>query len=266
MYRDFYGLREKPFSKTPDPHFLYLGAGHREAFARLQYAVEERETALLTGGIGCGKTTLSRALMDACGDRFRFCFIVNPRMPAHSLLRSIARALGMVSPPTARDEIVAELTDLLARYHDEGVCPVLVVDEAQLIPDRAGFEEIRLLTNIQLDDRNLLCVLLMGQPELTNRIGHPALEPLRQRIGIRYHLESLDLVATQDYLDFRMTTAGGDSGIFTPDAVVLIHTLSGGVPRRINAVATNALLAGYGRDVALIDHAVVAEIAGELVT
>jgi type II secretory pathway predicted ATPase ExeA len=265
LYRDFYGIREKPFSKTPDPRFLFMGRGHREGFARLQYAVEERETALLTGGIGCGKTTMSRALMDALGDAYRFCFVVNPKMQSLALLRTIARGLGMEMLPNAKDDLVAGLSDLLVRYHEEMVCPVVVIDEAHLIPDRDGFEEIRLLTNIQLDDRNLLSVILMGQPELAERLRHPALEPLRQRIGISFHLDPLDLEETQEYLDFRMVTAGGGSGLFTPDAVARIFDCSGGVPRRINALATNALLAGYERDATIINLAVVDEIAGEQV-
>lgn len=265
MYRNFYGLKEKPFSKTPDPRFLFLGRGHREAFARLHYAVEERDTALLTGGIGCGKTTISRCLMDALDDHYHFCFIVNPRMPANALLRTIARELGIAAPPLAKDELIAGLTDLLARFHDTGICPVVVIDEAQLIPDREGFEEIRLLTNFQLDDRNLLSVVLMGQPELAERLKHPQLEPLRQRIGVRFHLDPLDLEETLEYLDFRLVTAGGEPGLFTTDAVVRIHECSAGVPRRINAVATNALLAGYGRDAAIIDLAVVDEIVDEQV-
>ena len=263
MYRNFYGLQEKPFSKTPDPRFLFMGRGHREAFARLQYAVEERETALLTGEIGCGKTTLSRGLMDALGDAYQFCFIVNPRMSATSLLRTIARTLGLDPVPTAKEDLIAGLTGLLGERYDQGICPVVVIDEAQVIPDREVFEEIRLLTNFQLDDRNLLSLVVMGQPELAERLRHPALEPLRQRIGIRFHLNPLDLEETQEYLDFRIVTAGGSPGLFSPDAVVRIHDYSAGVPRRINAIATNALLAGYGRDAAIIDLAVVEEVTGE---
>lgn len=265
MYRDFFGFREKPFSKTPDPRFLFMGRGHREAFARLQYAVEEHETTLLTGGIGCGKTTLSRYLMDTLGDGWRFCFVVNPRLSALALLRTIARGIGMEPLPAAKDELFAGLTDLLARYHEQRICPVVVIDEAQLIPDRDGFEEIRLLTNIQLDDRNLLTVILMGQPELADRLRHPALEPLRQRIGIRFHLDPFDPEETQDYLDYRLTAAGGDAGLFTPDAVVRIHEVTEGVPRRINGLATTALLAAYGRNAAIITRDVVDEVAGEQV-
>jgi type II secretory pathway predicted ATPase ExeA len=265
MYKEFYGLKEKPFSKTPDPRFLYMSNGHREALARLQYVLEERELALLTGEIGCGKTTISRALMDSMGDTYRFCFIFNPRFTAMEFLRVIARSLAVESPSGNKDELLKEITDSLFRFQEEGRCPVIVIDEAQLIPDREIFDEIRLLTNFQLDDRNLLSVIILGQPELRKILSVPIYEPLRQRIAINYHLRPLNPEETQEYLDFRMEVAGGTAGLFSPDAVQRIFELSGGVPRMINVIATNALLEGFGKDAAWIDAAVVDGMADELV-
>lgn len=264
MYKDFYGLREKPFSKTPDPRFLYLSHGHREALARLQYVVEEREPALLTGEIGCGKTTISRALMDSMGSRYRFCFVYNPRLTAHEFLRVVARSLLVESLPPGKDDLLKEITDVLYRLHEQDVCPVIIVDEAQLIPDREIFDEIRLLTNFQLDDRNLLSIVLMGQPELRKILADPVYEPFRQRIGIHFHLNPLTVEETQDYLDFRIEVAGGRQGLFAPDAVQKIYELSGGVPRMINQIATNALLEGFGRDATLIDSSVLEQLEREL--
>jgi general secretion pathway protein A len=264
MYKEFYGLSEKPFSKTPDPRFLYLSAGHREALARLQYVLEERELALLTGDIGCGKTTISRALMDSMGDAYHFCFIFNPRLTALELLRVIARDLTMEAPPAGKDELLRKITETLYRFHGEGRSPVIVIDEAQLIPDRDIFDEIRLLTNFQLDDKNLLSVIIMGQPELRQILADTSYEPFRQRIAINYHLAPLNLEETLEYLDFRMEVAGGGAGLFAPDAVQKIFEFSGGVPRKINVVATNALLEGFGRDAAWIDAALIEEIIDEL--
>jgi type II secretory pathway predicted ATPase ExeA len=264
MYKSFYGLSEKPFSKTPDPRFLYLSSGHREALARLEYAVEESELALLTGEIGCGKTTLSRALMDRVGDRYHFLFVFNPRLSADELLRLIALGLQVEAPSQQKDQLLAEITGALYRLHGEGRIPVVVIDEAQMIPDRELFDEIRLLTNFQLDDRNLLSVIIMGQPELRDMLALPMYEPFRQRISLNFHLNPLGLEETLEYLDFRMVAAGGDPGLFSPDAVQRIYELSGGVPRRINAVATYALLIGYGRDAAWIDGEIVEETAVEL--
>jgi general secretion pathway protein A len=264
MYKDFYGLQEKPFSKTPDPRFLYLSKGHREALARLQYVVEERELALLTGEIGCGKTTISRALMDSMGDACHFCFIINPRLNAIEFLRGIARSLGVERPATAKDELLGEITAELYRFHQAGRCPVLVIDEAQMIPDREIFDEIRLLTNFQLDDSNLLSVIIMGQPELRRMLAAPIYEPFRQRIALNYHLSPLDLEETLEYLDFRIAVAGGSPGLFSPDAVQRIYELSGGVPRRINLIATNALLEGFGMESTWVEGTIIEGLKHEL--
>lgn len=264
MYKGFYGLKEKPFTKTPDPRFLYMSRSHEEALARLQYAVEERELALLTGGIGSGKTTLSRALMDSVGDEHRFCFIFNPVLSPLEFLRILARNLGMPAPPERKDDLLKGLTEEIYRLHESGVVPVIVIDEAQLIPGREVFDEIRLLTNFQFDDRNLLTIILMGQPELRDKLAAPVYEALRQRIGIHYHLRRLNLEETLEYVDFRLKVAGGKPGIFSPDAILKIYELSGGVPRRINTIATNALLEGFARDAALIDGVLIEELSEEL--
>jgi len=265
MYKEFFGLREKPFSKTPDPRFLYLSKEHREALARLQYVVEEREIALLTGEIGCGKTTISRALMDTMGDAYRFCFIFNPRLSAVEFLRVIARSLVPVPPAEGKEELLNQITETLFTLHNEGICPVIVIDEAQLIPDREVFDEIRLLTNFQLDDRNLMSVIVMGQPELRRMLANPIYEPFRQRISIQYHLSPLDLEDTLEYVDYRLRVAGGCEGLFLPDAVQRIYELSGGVPRKINLIATNAILEAFGHDMSYIDAAIIDEVLKELV-
>ncbi len=264
MYNDFYCMKERPFSKTPDPRFLYLSRGHREALARLQYVAEEREIALLTGEIGCGKTTLSRALMDSLGDDYRFCFIVNPRLSAVEFLRSIARAFSPLPPADDKESLLNQIADAVFGLHNEGMAAVLVIDEAQLISDREVFDEIRLLTNFQLDDRNLITIILMGQPELRVMLSNPVYEPLRQRITMQFHLSPLEMDDVQDYLDCRLEVAGGDSGLFSPDAVQRIYELSEGVPRRINQIATNAILEGYGRDETIIDATIIDSVAAEL--
>jgi type II secretory pathway predicted ATPase ExeA len=264
MYKTFFGFREKPFSKTPDPRFLFLSPGHEEAMARLEFVLEEREIAVLTGEIGCGKTTLSRALMDRSGDGYRFCFIVNPRLTGLEFLRITARLLDIDAPATLKDELLEQINTVVFESYQKGVCPVIVIDEAQMIADAEVFDEIRLLTNFQLDDRNLLAVIVMGQPELRSMLASSRFEPLRQRIALNYHLEPLSLEETMEYLDFRLERAGGMPGLFAPDAVQKIFELTGGVPRKINSVATNALLVAYGNDAALIDSAIIDEIKDEL--
>ncbi|MEI6206525.1 MAG: AAA family ATPase [Desulfuromonadales bacterium] len=264
MYKSYFGLRERPFSKTPDPRFLFLSRGHEEALARLEFVVEEREIAVLTGEIGCGKTTLSRALMDRLGDKFRFCYIVNPRLNSIEFLRTIARLFDVEKPADAKDTLIDQIHMAVYASHQCGICPVLVIDEAQMITEPEVFDEIRLLTNFQLDDQNLLGVIIMGQPELRLIMASARFEPLRQRISLNYHLGSLSLAEIMEYLDFRLEIAGGAPGLFTPDAVQRIHELTGGVPRKINSMATNALLVAYGSDAALIDSGIINEIKDEL--
>ena len=264
MYKEFYGLKEKPFSKTPDPRFLFMSHGHREALARLQYVIEEREIAILTGEIGCGKTTISRALMDSMGNAYHFSFIFNPRLSSMEFLRCIARGLNVATPSNYKDELLKEINEALYRFHQDGRHPVIIIDEAQLIVDRDVFEEIRLLTNFQLDDQNLLSIIMMGQPELRKTLIEPVYEPFRQRLALNYHLCPLDLAETQDYLDFRIEIAGGSPGIFSIDAVIRIFEFSGGIPRKINLVATNALLEGFGREAALIEGEIVEDVEDEL--
>jgi len=264
MYKSYFGFQEKPFSKTPDPRFLFLSRVHDEALARLEFVVREREIAVLTGEIGCGKTTLSRAMMDRLGDNYKFCYIVNPRLNAIEFLRTFARILDIEQPADSKDDLIDQIHTAVYAFNNSGVCPVLIVDEAQMIKDDEVFDEIRLLTNFQLDDRNLLGVVIMGQPELRQIMSTNRFEPLRQRISLHYHLPPLSLDEIMEYLDFRLEAAGGSAGLFTPDAVQRIHELTNGVPRKINTMATNALLVAFGSDTALIDSDIINEIKDEL--
>ncbi|HBT82291.1 MAG: ATPase [Desulfuromonadales bacterium GWD2_61_12] len=264
MYEAFFGLRERPFSKTPDPRFLYLSRTHREALARLLHAVEERDTVMLTGEIGCGKTTLSRALIDELGEGYRVILIINPRLTPMEFLRVLALRLGIEEPSRFKTDLLEEIGALLFAMYEQGACPVLVIDEAQLVPFKETFDEIRLLTNFQLDDRNLLSIVLMGQPELRRRLAHRAYEPLRQRIGLQYDLQPLSLAETAEYLDFRMQACGGTAGTFLPAAVERIFLYSAGIPRKINHVAALALLEGFGRDTRLIGPEILDGVLSEL--
>jgi len=264
MYEAFYGFHERPFSKTPDPRFLFLSRSHREALARLQYAVEERDMVMLTGEIGCGKTTLSRALIDSLDERFRVMLVINPRLTPLEFLRSLALRLDIVEPSRYKADLLEQIGSALYGFFEKDVCPVLVVDEAQLVPHKETFDEIRLLTNYQLDDRNLLSVVLIGQGELRQRLKHRAYEPLRQRIGMQYDLLPLDRGEVADYLDFRLVTAGGTAGLFNPGAVDRLYRYSGGIPRKINHAASLALLEGFGRGVRVVNEDVVENVMLEL--
>jgi type II secretory pathway predicted ATPase ExeA len=166
MYLDHYGFSSKPFDKTPNPAFFYRSPVHEEALARLQYGTEERELTLLTGEIGTGKTLLSRALMDILPENYLPILIINPRLSPNQFLKTIARRLGIESPSYFRIDLLDQINMALYGYYEEGVCPVIIVDEAQLIPSKSTFDEIRLLTNFQLDDANLLSLILIGASDI----------------------------------------------------------------------------------------------------
>jgi general secretion pathway protein A len=262
MFEEFFGLAAKPFGKTPDPSFLFESQQHKEALARLEYAVEEKELALLVGDIGSGKTTLSRALIDRIGETRPVILLINPRLSPTQLLKSIAKGLG-IEPARFRNELLDQLHTKLYELYEEKREPVLMIDEAQLIPAKATFDEIRLLTNFQLDDQNLLSVVLIGQPELESRLDRGAYEPLRQRIGMRYSLGPLSLEETIDYIEHRIRIAGGTRNPFSVEAMAEIHALSGGIPRLINTLATTALLDAFGEDAEVIEPSRVAAAAKE---
>src|SRR5216684_2932128 len=262
MFEEFFGFTTKPFGKTPDPGFLYESPQHGEALARLEYAVEEKELSLLVGEIGSGKTTLSRALIDRIGEARPVILLINPRLTPVQLLRSIASGLGQ-RPARFRNDLLDQIHARLFELYEEGREPVLIIDEAQLIPTKATFDEIRLLTNFQLDDQNLLSVLLIGQPELETRLERAPYAALRQRIGMRYRLGPLSLEETARYVDHRIRVAGGSRNPFTDDAVRAMYTVSGGIPRLLNTLATTALLDAYGDDARTIDPARIAAAAKE---
>lgn len=265
MYEEFYGFSARPFGKTPDPSFLYEGRQHAEALARLELAVEERELALLTGEIGAGKTLLSRALIDRLGEDYLPILLVNPRLTPGQLLKGVAQRIGIEQIPRARSELYELISDKLFNIYEEGKGVVLLIDEAQLVPSKQTFDELRLLTNFQLDDQNLLAVILLAQPEIERRIDkHPAYEPLRQRIGVRYHLGALSEEDTASYIAHRLKVAGASKPVFTNAAIHEIWRCSGGTPRKINNLCANALIEGFGREQFPIGPEVIGDVAREL--
>lgn len=262
MFEDFFGLTRKPFGKTPDPSFLYESAQHAEALARLEYAVEEKDLVLLVGEIGSGKTTLSRELIDRIGESRPVILIINPRLTPAQLVRSIATALGLV-PSRFRNDVLDQLHGKLFELYEAKREPVLIIDEAHLLPSKATFDEIRLLTNFQLDHQNLMSVVLIGQLELEAKLDKPYYAPLRQRIGLRYRLGPLSRDETIAYIEHRIRVAGGAQNPFSRAAMEEIHLVSGGIPRIINTLATTALLDAFGEDAPMIDPTRIASAARE---
>ena len=164
-----------------------MSRAHEEALARLQYAVEEKELVVLTGDVGCGKTTLTRALIDSLGEKYRIILIINPRLTPAQFLRTVAKRFDITASggfPNFKDDLLEAICSKVYEDYQAGITPVIIIDEAQLIPNKDTFEEIRHLTNFQLDDANLLSLILVGQPDLRRRLNHKAYLPLKQRIGL----------------------------------------------------------------------------------
>lgn len=258
MYEEWFGLREKAFRKTPDPRYLYLNEVYDEALEQLVYAVEEMELALLTGEVGSGKTLLSRALVDRLGDRYEVGMILNPRLSPRQFLRTAASELGVEAPRFHANDLLEQIHERLLALDEARRGALLIVDEAHLIPGRPTFEEIRLLTNFQLDDRNLIAVLLIGQPELRTRLEHRAYRAVTQRIGAQFHLTPLSAAETARYVRHRLAVAGAERDVFSEGALTRLHEAARGIPRIVNHLATQALLEGMGRGAPLIDEDVVA--------
>ena len=254
MFESHFGLREKPFRKTPDPRYLFLNEAYEEALEQLLYAVEERDLALLTGEVGAGKTLLSRALVDRLGDRYEVGMILNPRLTPRQFLRTVASEIGVSEPRFHAADLLEQIHDRLFELDEAKRPALLIVDEAHLIPSKATFEEIRLLTNFQLDDRNLIAIVLIGQPELRERLQHRAYRALTQRIGAQFHLTPLSEEDSASYLRHRVRVAGGQRKLFTNGALQVLHRAAGGLPRVLNHLATQALLEGLAKGAPTIDE------------
>jgi type II secretory pathway predicted ATPase ExeA len=260
MYEAFWGFSEPPFDNSPNPKFLYLSPEHEEALVRLMYAVRQRKgCALLTGEYGCGKTTLSRTLIQRLeAERFEIGLLTNPRWGPAEFLGELLYQLGVETREQNKVELLHQLHDVFFRNFQATRDTVIIVDEAQLIEDEAVIEELRLLLNFQTDDRFLVTLLLVGSSELAAKVRR--LRPLDQRVAVRYHLHALDDAHTANYIAHRLKMAGQASPIFTEQAIRLIFDFTRGTPREINNLCDIALLVGYSRRAQEIDERIVAEV------
>ncbi len=246
MYYEFYGFSEPPFNITPDPKYLFLSGQHQEALNHLLFGIRERKGFMqLTGEVGSGKTTLCRAMFNELNGQYLTGLILNPCLSESQLIRAILQELQV--PNIARDRLtnIERLNEFLLGCVSAQKDVVLVIDEAQDLKP-ALLEQVRLLSNLETDNQKLIQIVLMGQPELRDILDATQLRQLRQRITVRYHLQSLSREETRRYIEHRIAIAGS-RGIpfFDNRAVRHIHTYSNGIPRMINALADKALLAGY---------------------
>ena len=265
MYEAYWELSEPPFDNSPNPKFFYLSPEHEEALVRLVYTVRHRKgCGMLTGEYGCGKTTLSRALIQRLeAERYEIGLLTNPSWNATDFLREALYQLGVESKEKSKSELLHLLNDVFFRNYRDGRDTVIIVDEAQLIADDGVFEEVRLLMNFQTDDRFLVTLLLIGSPELRERVRR--LKHLDQRITIRYHLNTLDYTHTAAYVSHRLKMANRATPIFTEEAIKLIFDFTRGTPREINNLCDVALLVGYTKRAKEIGEKIVAEVIKDMV-
>lgn len=265
MYLEYYGLSEPPFDITPNPRFLFYSPKHREAFNHLLFGIRERKGFVqITGEVGCGKTTICRALLEHLGPNYSTALILNPVLDANQLMKAIAMEFGLTVHGLDRLETVAMLNQHLFEQVEQGRDTVLIVDEAQdLTLDL--LEQVRLLSNLETDSRKLLQIILLGQPELRKRLNDHRLRQLRQRITVRYHLRPLSRQEISQYIHHRLQISGSKGvPVFTPAALWRIYFYSRGIPRLVNAVCDKSLLAAYVQQVDRINFGIVGLAIREL--
>ena len=263
MYERFYGLHERPFELTPNPRYLFLSPRHTEALTMLEYGTSRRNgLTLLIGEAGTGKTTLVYAALERQrAENALHVFLTNPALTRDEFFDFLARGFGLSAEAHgSKSRFLIELSASLAERSDAGGGAALIVDEAQCLSD-ALLEEIRLLGNIETTRQKLLSIILIGQPELGDRLNASALRQLKQRVALRCTLAALNLAETTAYITTRMGVAGGDAAaIIDPAAIEAIYVAAGGIPRTISVICENALINGFALGRRSIGIDVIAEV------
>ncbi|MEP6618428.1 MAG: AAA family ATPase [bacterium] len=264
MIEAHWKLSRRPFANTPDPAFIYRSPAFAEGFARLLYDATELRggLSLITGEIGCGKTMLAQALADRlAGSTSTVVALPYPKITPAQMLSTVVRGLGVDRAPRGKLALIELLAATLGELHRNGRRPVLVVDEAQLASPSL-LEEIRLLTNFEDRQDKHLHVVLLGQPELRDRVR--ARPQIDQRVSLRFHVEPMDPDDVNGYVRHRLAVAGWSGAtIFTDDAIAALAARSNGVPRRVNTLATQALFVGAMRVLPLIDAGLMDDVADD---
>ena len=265
MYKAFYGLKRSPFEITPDPSFLFPTGRHNEALAALYYGVRRRKGfVVLTGEVGTGKTLLLRCLLQALkrSKDVAYAYVFNGRLSPVEFLQYIVSDLGLPDTSKNKGELLLQIAHYVISRSQKGLTTVLVVDEAHHLSTEI-LEEIRLLTNLETEDEKLLQILLVGQPELDDKLDSSNLRQLKQRVALRSHLMPLDPNETMGYIQRRLQLAGCSypSVIFPPETIAAVYQHSQGLPRLINTVCENALIAAYAKQMRSVSPDIVDDIA-----
>lgn len=266
MYTNYFGLKEKPFSIAPDPRYLYMSEQHREALAHLLYGVSgDGCFILLTGDVGTGKTTVARCLLSQLPEKTDVAFIVNPRLTVLELLETICDEFGisLVDGGKSAKSYIDRLNVYLLEAHANGRNCALVIDEAQSLSVDL-LEQLRLLTNLETDQKKLLKIVLLGQTELKQKLNQEGVAQISQRITSRYHLLALDRESSFAYIRHRLAVAGENQTIFSKTALNRIFLLSRGIPRLINVLCDRALLGAFVEEKYLVSAKIVDKAAQEV--
>jgi type II secretory pathway predicted ATPase ExeA len=257
MYEAFYGFREKPFTILPDPGFLYFSKGHSMAYAMLEYGVMNRAGfTVITGEIGCGKTTLIRHLLNQLGPEVRVGLISNAQQDFGELLQWVLMAFGLDYRGGCKVELFDRFQQFLIDEYSKGRRTVLIIDEAQNLQPQT-LEELRMLSNINADKDQLLQLILSGQPKLRSLLRRSELAQFSQRISADFHIKPMELIESIRYIKHRVKVAGRAEPLFTTDACALLHRVGRGVPRVINILADTALVYGFAEGAPIITKGLV---------
>lgn len=268
MYREFYNLRRDPFEITPDPSFLFLSKRHREALASMYHGVRRRRGfVVLTGEVGTGKTLLITCLLQLLkGTEVRCAFVFNSRLSAMDFLQYIAAELGLSVNGKSKAEVLHDLSRLVITRHEQKLTTLIIIDEAHYLPPDS-LEEVRLLSNLETAQQKLVQILLVGQPELSNRLDSFEFRHLKQRVALRSHLAPLNLDETRSYVRRRLLLAGADTNtdeLVPQGTIVQIHHHARGIPRLINTICENAFITAFARGLPWVSPEIIDEVAEDL--